>query len=326
MINFGLDLGMGACKLYGPLGSIEMPSQVAIWRDHARGLGGMRNARPPLKVELATGQAFWVGLHAHQWGRPVENVDYERLTGAPEMQAILYATLTQYTKTHQAIAAPVVLYVGMPLEPLTGDGAAATLSGVRGWLTGTHCWQAGGEAYQVEVTAVKVTSQATGALFDYLLDDNGAFIPGRKAHIRKEVGIISIGFNTVELLVVQDNAPVQRFTAGSTNGVRRLLDLLNPGGLYSLGELDTQIRMGNLPTGDALTVWEREVTGQIERVWGSSWKRFATIISVGGGAMLLNGNLARRFNGRVDMPDQPVMAIARGLYKLAQSQHKSAKS
>lgn len=40
MNSFGLDLGMGACKLYGPAGSIEMPSQVAIWRDHARGLGG----------------------------------------------------------------------------------------------------------------------------------------------------------------------------------------------------------------------------------------------------------------------------------------------
>lgn len=39
MNSFGLDLGMGACKLYGPMGSVEMPSQVSIWRDHARGLG-----------------------------------------------------------------------------------------------------------------------------------------------------------------------------------------------------------------------------------------------------------------------------------------------
>lgn len=320
MINFGLDLGMGACKLYGPLGSIEMPSQVAIWRDHARGLGGMRNALPPLKVELGTGQAFWVGLHAHQWGRPVENVDYDRLSGAPEMHAILYATLTQYVKDHGPVMGPVVLYVGMPLEPLTGEGAAATLNSVRTWLMGSHCWHAGGEAYQVDVATVKITSQATGALFDYLLDPDGGFVAGRKAHMKKEVGIISIGFNTVELLVVQDNAPVQRFTAGSTNGVRRLLELLNTGGLYSLGELDTLLRMGSLSFGDALTVWEREVTGQVERVWGSSWKRFATIISVGGGAVLLNGHLARRFNGRVDTPDQPVMAIARGLYKLAMSQ------
>lgn len=320
MINFGLDLGMGACKLYGPAGSVEMPSQVAIWREHARGLGGMRNARPPLKVELATGQAFWVGLHAHQWGRPVENVDYERLTGAPEMQAILYATLTQYIKTFGAIGEPVGFHVGMPLEPLTGENAAATLANVRAWLVGEHGWQVNGEAHRVVVESAKITSQATGALFDYLLDEQGKFVPAHKGHMKKELGIISIGFNTVELLVVQDSAPVQRFTAGSTNGVRRLLELLNPGGLYSLGELDTQIRTGSLATGDALNVWEREVTGQVERVWGTAWRRFASIILVGGGAMLLNGHLTRRFAGKTTMPDQPVLAIARGLYKLAQLQ------
>jgi len=320
MNSFGLDLGMGACKLYGPAGSIEMPSQVAIWREHARGLGGMRNSRPPLKIELSTGQAFWVGLHAHEWGRPVENVDYDRLSGAPEMHAILYATLTQYVKQFGAISGPVSFHVGMPLEPLTGENAATTLTNVRAWMTGEHCWQAGGEAYQVQVQEVKITSQATGALFDYLLDERGGFVPAHKGHIKKEIGIMSIGFNTVELLVVQDSAPVQRFTAGSTNGVRRLLELLNPGGLYSLGELDTQIRTGSLPTGEALTVWEREVSGQVERVWGTAWKRFANIVLVGGGAILLNGALTKRFAGKATMPEQPVMAVARGLYKLGQLQ------
>lgn len=317
MINFGLDLGMGACKLYGPAGSIEMPSQVAIWRDHARGLGGMRNARPPLKVQLATGQAFWVGLHAHQWGRPVENIDYERLTGAPEMQAILYATLTQYIQQYGPLAEPIGFHVGMPLEPLTGENAGTTLTNVRGWMTGEHFWQTNGEAHQVQVQTAKITSQATGALFDYLLNDQGGFVPAHKGHIKKEIGIMSIGFNTVELLVVQDSAPVQRFTAGSTHGVRRLLELLNPGGLYSLGELDTQIRLGSLPTGESLTVWGREVTGQVERVWGTAWKRFASIILVGGGAVLLNGQLTKRFQGKARMPDEPVLAVARGLHKLA---------
>ncbi len=322
MISFGLDLGMGACKLVGPSGTVEMPSQVAIWRDHARGLGGMRNARPPLKVELPAGQTFWVGLHAHHWGRPVENVDYDRLSGAPEMHAILYATLTQYIQQWGVVAEPVGFHVGMPLEPLTGEQATATLTNVRAWMTGEHRWQVNGEAYQVQVQSVKITSQATGALFDYLLDDEGAFIPNHKGDIKKELGIMSIGFNTVELLVVQNSAPVQRFTAGSTNGVRRLLELLNTDGLYSLGELDTQIRTNNLVLGEALTVWEREVSGQVERVWGSAWRRFANIILVGGGAVLLQGSLTRRFNGKAMMPDQPVMAIARGLHKLALMQQR----
>ncbi|MBP7998702.1 MAG: hypothetical protein KA314_30405 [Chloroflexi bacterium] len=252
----------------------------------------------------------------------MENVDYDRLSGAPEMHAILYATLTQYIQQWSVVAEPVGFHVGMPLEPLTGEQATATLTNVRAWMTGEHRWQVNGEAYQVQVQSVKITSQATGALFDYLLDDEGAFIPNHKGDIKKELGIMSIGFNTVELLVVQNSAPVQRFTAGSTNGVRRLLELLNTDGLYSLGELDTQIRTNNLVLGEALTVWEREVSGQVERVWGSAWRRFANIILVGGGAVLLQGPLTRRFNGKAMMPDQPVMAIARGLHKLALMQQR----
>ncbi len=205
------------------------------------------------------------------------------------------------------------------LEYVAGFAVAGD---VRAWMTGTHSWQANGELYQVQVQTVKITSQATGALFDYLLDAQGGFIPANKGHIKKELGIMSIGFNTVELLVVQDSAPVQRFTAGSTNGVRRLFELLNPFGLYSLGELDTQVRLGNLPSGEALTVWEREVSGQVERVWGTAWRRFANIILVGGGAVLLQGPLTKRFNGKAMMPDQPVMAIARGLHKLALMQQR----
>jgi hypothetical protein len=60
-------------------------------------------------------------------------------------------------------------------------------------------------------------------LFDYLLDAQGQFIPERKAVLKQEIGIVSIGFNTLELLTVKDKAPVQAMTAGRTLGVRRLL-------------------------------------------------------------------------------------------------------
>jgi len=37
---------------------------------------------------------------------------------------------------------------------------------------------------------------------------------------------------------------------------------------------------------------------------------------MGGGAILLKDSLPHRFNGRAFMPDEPVQAIARGLYRL----------
>jgi hypothetical protein len=239
------------------------------------------------------------------------------------MLAIFYGALTRYLQQGGSNFEPVTLLVGMPLEPLTGDDAGQTVAAVRAWMVGVHEWLADGEPYRLAVDEVRVTSQAAGALFDYLLDGDGRFVPERKGHIKKEIGIVSVGFNTVELLVVQDTRPVNRFTAGSTSGARRLLELVNGDGLYSLGELDGQLRAGSLDIKTAVPVWAREVSGAIERTWGRAWRRFASIVVVGGGALILNGQLD--FAGRAVVPDQPVMSIARGLYKLGlmQAQRRS---
>jgi hypothetical protein len=220
---------------------------------------------------------------------------------------------------------PLTLWVGMPLEPLTGDQdkVQKTIDAVRGWLRGVHEFEFSDKNISnvpvfINVGQVKITSQPTGALFDYLLDDTGKFIPERRGHLKEEIGIISVGFNTVELLVVQDNKPVQRFTAGTTAGVRRLLDLSNGDGFYSLGELDGRLRAGTLDTKATLPIWGREVSGAIEHTWGRSWRRFARVIVVGGGAIILNGQLA--FAGKAAVPDDPVISIARGLYKMAAMQ------
>ena len=319
MMFLGVDLGMGACKLFGAGGGLQLPSHVAIdgRRVVSQLVTGMKTAKPPMKVEV-DGRAYYVGAGAHEWGRPVENLDYERLTGSPEMQVIFYGALTRYMEEHGGIDEPLVLYVGMPLEPLSGEETAvkATLAGVRGWLKGGHDWSADGNDFHVFVKDVKITSQPTGALFDYVLEDNGRFVPGRKAHLKKEIGIISVGFNTVELLAMKDLKPVQRFTAGGTFGVRRLLEL-SDSGLYSLGELDGQLRDGVLDIKETLPIWAREVYGHVEKNWSSSWRRFEKIVTVGGGAVLLNGSLTTRFAGKSLMPDEPVLSIARGLYKMA---------
>lgn len=67
-----------------------------------------------------------------------------------------------------------------------------------------------------------------------------------------------------------------------------------------------------------LPIWGREVSGAIEHAWGRSWRRFARVVVVGGGAIILNGQLA--FAGKAAVPDDPVLAIARGLYKMATMQ------
>jgi hypothetical protein len=210
------------------------------------------------------------------------------------------------------------LWIGLPIVTLMGTEAGATQKAVQEFFSGGHCWMADEVARNIAIASVTIASQPVGAMFDYLLTDTGEMTPDRKLLFKsKEIGIVGIGMNTVDLLVVAQGAPVERFTAGENIGVRRLLELTNGNGLYSLAERDDQLRTGTLDLSTAQPIWEREVLGLIEQKWGALFRRFATIVVVGGGAILLRDALLRRFNGKAVVPDDPIISTARGLYKYA---------
>jgi hypothetical protein len=131
--------------------------------------------------------------------------------------------------------------------------------------------------------------------------------------------------NTLDLLVVRSGSPVQRFTAGAKVGVRRLLELMDGRESYSLAELDTQLRNGSLDVSETLPVWQSEVTGAIERRWSDAFQRLGVVIGVGGGITLLREAMLRRFKERLYVPDDPIIATARGLYKYAQMKSRRRK-
>lgn len=321
---FGLDLGYGAIKLFGRGGGVEMPSHIATGGSQvAANLADIEATERPYLISITPHQPYYVGLNAHAWGRPIENLDYDRLVGSVEIQAMVYGAMTTYMQTCEAIpeTAEITLYVGLPLEPLSGNKSDvdAVVSAVKKWLIGVHHWRADSAAYQLNVKEVHVATQPMGAYFDYILTDDGRPHPQHAAHLGKEVGVVSVGFNTVERQVFQSGAFIPKYTAGSQDGVRRLLERVNGryGGLYSLGELDTALRLNNLDIHQDVEDWARQVLGKVEQSWGRDWQRFAHIILVGGGAVLLNGRLSAKFVGKSAVPDDPVIAIARGLYKLA---------
>ena len=210
------------------------------------------------------------------------------------------------------------LFLGLPTATLMGPESGATQKAVQGFLSGHHQWTADDIEHSLEIGSVMIASQPVGAMFDHLLTDKGEMPPDKKVLLKsKEIAIFSIGMNTVEMLVVAQGAPVERFTTGENIGVRRLLELTNSSGLYSLAERDDQLRAGNLDLSTAQPIWEREVLGLIEQKWGTLFRRFAAIIVVGGGSLLMREALLKRFNGKAVIPDDPVISTARGLYKYA---------
>jgi hypothetical protein len=327
LLNFGLDLGMGAIKLYGNQQGIQLISQVAVNNGPLVGrMLGLGSSRLPLRIALPSGNTFFVDSGAHDSGRPVENLSMDRFAGAPEMLALFYGAFTRFIQQAGIISQPVSITCGLPLETLSGEEARTTVEGIQHWMKTEHAWKANDQDYHLNVSEVRATSQPAAALFDYVLDLEGKIMPDRRNAFTQEVGIVSIGMNTIELLVVRERAAVQRFTSGSTTGVRRLFELVNGQQLYSLGELDNLLRANRLDVSQVIPIWEREVTGEIEKRWGKAWRRFTAVILVGGGAVLLKNSLPYFFNGKGILPDDPILSIARGLWKLSlfQNNHKNA--
>jgi hypothetical protein len=321
MMNIAFDPGYGNIKLCGPCGTLIMQSAVAVAGGRqVQRMTGLRFARPPLRVETSAG-AFYVGEGAHDWGRPVENLDFDRLSGSPEMLALFLGAVSRYGVP----AEPVSLMVGLPVAAHMGENAARTLEAVKSFLRGAHEWDADGVSHTLSVEAVRITSQPVGAMFDFLLTDAGEMPVDRRIVFKGEIGILGVGMNTLDLLVVRNGSPVQRFTAGETFGVRRLLELVNHGG-YSLAELDARLRTGSLDTASLLPVWQSEVLGFVERSWGTSFRRFGRVIIVGGGAKLLHEPLLMRFRDKAFVPDDPIVATARGLYKYTLMQARRLRS
>lgn len=320
MKTIGFDMGMGALKLWGKKGGLQLVSQVANnGQGHLiDGVIGLKSRKRPMLVTGDFG-SFYVGDAAHEHGRPVENLDFDRLTGAPEMKVLLYAALAQYQDEYGPFDEALSLMAGLPLQMMTGDSAKDYQKGVKTWLKGKHEFTVDGITHSIDIEDVRQTSQPVGALFDYVLNDKAEMIAERGSALLDEVGVISVGFNTVELLVVKERGAVERFTSGNTIGVRRLLELINREGLFSLGELDGKIRAGRLngEVKQALPIWSREVNGEIEKRWGQSHRRFAKVLIVGGGALLLKEALTLQFGHKAWLPNDPVLSIARGLWKLS---------
>ncbi len=316
LITLGSDLGMGAIKLHGPAGGLQFLSQTSIAGNNeiVGGVIGLKKGERPMLVSGDFGR-FYAGKDAHDYGQPVESLDFDRLTGTPEMRALWYGALTMYQRQFGKFERPLSLVIGLPFQMMLGEDASRFQAAVKKWMKGHHEWDADGEHYAIDVEKTPTAPQAMGAVFDYAFDQDGNVLAGREDALQEETGTVSIGFNTTELFVAKRNRDVERFVGGENVGVRWLLQQLKQRRLYSLGELDNILRSGNLDVNGGIDQWWVAVNGFINDRWGRSHERFNKVFLVGGGSILLKDQLISKFRSNAWSSKDPVMVIARGLYK-----------
>lgn len=310
----GLDLGFGAFKIYTPDASGIVVSHVAEARVGDAGLSTVGlNIDPTTQVITNHIGRYYVGLGSAKLGRVNSRLDYDRLTGSPEMRALLYASLGKIGPTYKDT---IGLVVGVPIGFVMGeaDEVKARVRAAKEWMLAEHRWMDGKKERTATVSSVSILSQAQAAYIDYAFDSTGQPID---ENVDGEIGIVSIGHNTVELLAVSDGEPVRRFMLGEKSGVRRLLETVNTamGGGYEIAELDARLRAGKLNIQNATDSWLEEIAGVMERGFNGASGRFRKVLAVGGGVRFVQPMLKRTFGARLVVPDDAVMSIARGLHK-----------
>jgi len=308
----GLDAGFGAFKVYGENGGEQVVAHVAEAPSAEIDFAAVGMGGKPTATLITNGIGrFYVGMGAAELGRVNNRMDYDRLTGSPELKAIYLASLGKAGANSRD---SISLVAGVPLGFVSGDGVKERVAQLKGWMAGEHHWEEGRKARGANVTSVAVLSQPHAAYLDYVLNDDGT---ENDNAVAGEMGIISIGHNTIELLVTEDGNPSRKFAHGEKAGVRRMLETINKelGGGYEIAELDSKLRVGKLNAEKAIATWGSEVASVIERAWGESHRRFAKVIAVGGGIRFVQPQLKKLFGSRLVVPEDAVMAIARGLYK-----------
>ena len=319
----GLDPGYGNIKARGRLGQLNMGSFVAT---STGGLGqaalGLRTPRRPLEVS-ADGVTYLVGDEAGAWGQLVDITEFYRL-GSRHLTAAALAAIAAVAEE----GSPISLAVGLPVALLRGEDAddqearevAMTL---RGRLLGRRDLLIRDRREErrvvLEVAALRLFPQPVGAWASLVLDDDG--VARRPEAYRSLVGVVDIGFNTVDLYGVQGGVLQPAMAQGAALGVRRLLEQVAPGlGAYTALY---RLRQGQLALdSEAVREWAAEVAGFVRRCWGRLGLQSATTLLVGGGVLLLQEHdclslLRRSLRGHVVVHHDPVVANADGLYRLA---------
>lgn len=308
-----LDLGFGNTKVYTGGNGWVFPSIVSIPVPDLgmAGMGLKTTKRKPVRIRFAGGD-FFVGSGAESWGNTIENLDFSRIA-SPETLALFYTAMTFLGTGIEEIQ----LVIGLPV-PLLRDEAVArpALEALKARLVRKHEFEADGKSISFLVKELKGVAQPVGAWADWALDEQGRWASG--AAKTALVGIVDIGFNTLDIYGIRGGKLEPRCVGGGKVGIRRYVEILRPA--MSIAEAAEKLSMGQLRNEAAINTWLSEVIGTCEQIWSNV--RLDLILLVGGGALLLEGkqvSFERAFKAPVLVPNEPILANARGLWRWAQT-------
>ncbi|MBN1810586.1 MAG: ParM/StbA family protein [Anaerolineae bacterium] len=333
----GFDPGYGGFKAAfilpeGTARMVHIPSVVGVGDTDTGALslgklGARRRTPQPHKVTWDN-TTYLVGAGVAAYARPVERMDFLRLSDGPELRALTYAALGELLGGPQT--ANCHLLIGLPVEVLANRELARTTSrALRNWLLGLHRFSLDRYELELEISQIEFMSQPAGSFFAWGMNNAGQWQRATQ-DLKTPVAVGDLGFNTLDLFTVENGNIVARFTGGDTVGIRRAAELLTQSVesthdvALSLHQADDLLREAHpvLPTASglidltsvaqqALAVTTGAVVAFLESRWGNG-RQFPHILFTGGGAVALKGELLRHYPHGTIL-SEPVTANALGL-------------
>ena len=171
MIRLGVDPGYGNFKVarieQGPQVAI-VPSVVGVGETDLGMLSigdlGRRRRRGGPDTVTYGGVTYLFGESVSLYARPVQRMDFLRLSDGPELRALFYASI--FRLLGQGTHRDVCLMVGLPVEVMADrERARETLRRLKGWMVGRHRFAVNDKAATVSIAEVRVMAQPAGAFF-----------------------------------------------------------------------------------------------------------------------------------------------------------------
>lgn len=333
----GYDPGFGNSKAAlienGEVKTAHLPSIVGVGSTNIGLLEGFISGsrRRTLPDETSfDGVTYLVGQNVAKYAQPVERMDFQRLSGGPELRALFYTTMHHLLE--EEANSDVRVMVGLPVEIMQDRKLAlATRRALRKWMVGEHEYTVNDKSANLIITSVEVMPQPAGSYFSWGMDENGEWRKGAST-LRDTIAVCDIGFNTADLFVLQSGQIVARYTAGETAGIRRAAEQIisivhqERGFRLSLHEADAFLHQadpelsthsGTMNLGPVVDQARKSVTASVlqltERQWGDA-RRFRHVLFTGGGSQLLADSLSRAYPHGYVLPNA-VVANAAGLAK-----------
>ncbi len=177
-----------------------------------------------------------------------------------------------------------------------------------------------------EIIDCKVYPEGIPALFDTIRDDSGALKPGYEEGMK--ILVVDIGGTTTDVSVVTPNGTIEAydsFNTGVLTVAERFSELAAPEfGLKRVPRAlaEASLKSGRLKNMDVTELVSRASRNVVKTILRELEAMVQTpalldkVLIVGGGAALMGKELSDEMGVGALIPDNPDMAISRGIFKL----------